>query len=92
MNYAIGIDLGGSSVKTVAITPEGKTLAESTLNFDTAAKMDWAQKVRELVEQIQREQKTGRRMPRWQTGPEGSAVLSGATRRALNRKRMRSAR
>lgn len=58
MSYAIGIDLGGSSVKTVAITPEGKTLAQSTLNFDAAARMDWAQKVREILEQIQREQKT----------------------------------
>jgi glucokinase len=58
VNYAIGIDLGGSSVKTVAITPEGKTLAQSTLDFDAGAKMDWAQKVRDLVEQIQREQKT----------------------------------
>lgn len=58
MNYAIGIDLGGSSVKTVAVTPEGKTLTKSTLNFDAEAKMDWAQKIREIVEQIQREQKT----------------------------------
>ncbi len=57
MSYAIGIDLGGSSVKTVAITPEGKTLAQSTLNFDVEAKMDWAQKVREVVGQVQREQK-----------------------------------
>ena len=57
MNYAIGIDLGGSSVKTVAITPEGKTLAQSALNFDAGAKMDWAQKVGELVEQTQRGQK-----------------------------------
>jgi glucokinase len=57
VSYAIGIDLGGSSVKTVAITPEGKTLAQSTLNFDAEARMDWAQKVREVVDQIQREQK-----------------------------------
>lgn len=58
MSYAIGVDLGGSSVKTVTITAEGKTLAQSTLNFDAEAKMDWAQKIREIVEQIQREQKT----------------------------------
>lgn len=57
MNYSIGIDLGGSSVKTVAVTAEGKTLAQSTLNFDAGAKMDWAQKIREVVEQVQREQK-----------------------------------
>jgi glucokinase len=57
MTYAIGIDLGGSSVKTVAVTAGGKTLSQSALDFDAAAKMDWAQKVRDLVEQIQREQK-----------------------------------
>lgn len=57
MSYAIGIDLGGSSVKTVAATPEGTTLAQSTLSFDPGAKMDWAQKVRELAEQVQKEQK-----------------------------------
>lgn len=57
MNYSIGIDLGGSSVKTVAVTAEGKTLAQSTLNFDAETKLDWAQKIREVVEQIQSEQK-----------------------------------
>jgi len=57
MSYAIGIDLGGSSVKTVAVTLEGKTLSQSTQDFDAAARMDWAQKIRDLLEQVQREQK-----------------------------------
>jgi len=55
MSYCVGIDLGGSSVKTVAITPDGNTLAQSTLDFDAGAKMDWAEKIRAIVEQFQRE-------------------------------------
>jgi len=53
MNYAIGIDLGGTSVKVITVTPAGKTHAEANQSFDPAAKMDWAKKIRELVEEIQ---------------------------------------
>ena len=56
MSYIIGIDLGGSSVKTVAVKPDGCTLAQSGLSFDAGAKMDWAQKIWSVVEQISREQ------------------------------------
>lgn len=55
MDYAIGIDLGGSSVKTVAVTPDGRTLAQSNVSFDLAERMDWAAKIRTIVEQIQSE-------------------------------------
>jgi len=56
MSYAIGIDLGGSSVKTVAVTPEGRTLAEAVATFDAGAPLDWAQKIRAVVEEIQTRQ------------------------------------
>lgn len=56
MSYIIGIDLGGSSVKTVAVTADGRTLTQSALSFDAETKMDWAQKIREVVEEICREQ------------------------------------
>jgi glucokinase len=56
MSYALGIDLGGSSVKTVAVTPDGKTLGQAVLAFDAEAKMDWAQKIRAIAEQLQAEQ------------------------------------
>jgi len=56
MRYAIGIDLGGSSVKTVAVTPEGKTLAEAVATFDAEASMDWSHKIRAVVEEIQSQQ------------------------------------
>src|SRR5438093_8532006 len=57
MSYAIGIDLGGSSIKMVAVAAGGETLAQGVLGFDAEAKMDWAQKIRAVVEQLRREQK-----------------------------------
>jgi len=42
MSYAIGIDLGGSSIKIVAVSPEGGTLKQTNTNFDAEIKMDWA--------------------------------------------------
>jgi glucokinase len=52
MSYAIGIDLGGSSVKAVAVPPEGKTLIQQTAHFVDDERMDWATKIRELVQQL----------------------------------------
>ncbi len=48
--YSLGIDLGGSSVKTVAADTEGKILARHQLSFDPSVRMDWSRAVRELVE------------------------------------------
>ena len=56
MSYALGIDLGGSSVKIVTVAPDGRILARSSVSFDAAAKMDWAEKIRELTARIQKEQ------------------------------------
>ena len=56
MPYAIGIDLGGSSVKTVAVTDAGETLATAKHDFDPNAAMDWAGKIRQLVGEIQSKQ------------------------------------
>ena len=58
MSYAIGIDLGGSSVKSVAVTPDGKLLAQSSTPFDAGAKMDWAEKIREIIAKFSSEQGT----------------------------------
>lgn len=55
MDYAIGIDLGGSSVKTVAVTAEGTTLAKTNVSFDADKRMQWAEDIREIAEQIQTE-------------------------------------
>ena len=56
MNYAIGIDLGGSSVKSVVVTRDGRTLAQANLDFDPTVKMEWAEKIRALVGRFQAEQ------------------------------------
>src|SRR5947199_4705255 len=53
--YGLGIDLGGSSVKAVAVMPAGEVLARHTLEFDAAKNMDWAEKIQALVRQLQNE-------------------------------------
>jgi glucokinase len=53
--YAIGLDLGGTSIKTVAVTPDGQALAQDNLPFDAGARMDWAEKIRQLVAQTETE-------------------------------------
>ncbi|MHB8521506.1 MAG: ROK family protein [Limisphaerales bacterium] len=53
--YHLGIDLGGSSVKTVSVTPEGKVLSKSNVDFDAGETMDWAAKIRGLVQNLQAE-------------------------------------
>lgn len=55
MNYYLGIDLGGSSVKAVTVTPAGETLSRHNVVFDPSQKMEWAQKIRALVQQVAEE-------------------------------------
>jgi len=52
MAHAFGIDLGGSSVKAVAVTLEGRTLAQRQVEFDPDADKDWAKKIRALVDEF----------------------------------------
>ncbi|MDA1272891.1 MAG: ROK family protein [Verrucomicrobia bacterium] len=47
MDGAIGIDLGGSSVKIVVITGAGETLEKLNVPFDDSTHMNWADKIRE---------------------------------------------
>src|ERR1043166_9027232 len=54
-DYAIGIDLGGSSIQSVAVTDRGKGLAKTRLDFDVDS--DWAGRIREGVRQIESAQK-----------------------------------
>ena len=48
MDYAIGFDLGGSSVKAVVVTSEGETLKRANVAFDPGVAMDWARTIKEL--------------------------------------------
>jgi glucokinase len=56
MDYAIGIDLGGSSVKAVAITTSGEVLHRDNQDFDADQQFDFAKKVREVFQTIQEKQ------------------------------------
>ncbi len=53
MVYFIGIDLGGSSVKSVAVTPQGVTFGTRVVAFDAASELDWARRIEDLVGEIQ---------------------------------------
>ncbi len=56
MSYAIGVDLGGSSVKAVAVTLAGETLARHHVPFDAGEPLGWADKIRACLRQLQIEQ------------------------------------
>jgi glucokinase len=56
MTYGIGIDLGGSSVKAVAVTPEGKALVRCNEAFDPSRPMHFAETIRALVQRFEKEQ------------------------------------
>ena len=47
--YALGIDLGGSSAKSVAVKLDGTVLDRQQSDFDPAIPMQWAERVRGLV-------------------------------------------
>ncbi|MEY4691894.1 MAG: hypothetical protein RIT19_2219 [Verrucomicrobiota bacterium] len=46
--YFLGIDLGGSRIKSVVVTDDGSVLEEHTLPFEDSG-MQWAARIRELV-------------------------------------------
>lgn len=51
--WHLGIDLGGSSIKAVAVTSDGETLEKQAIPFEDA-QMEWADRIRDLVEGLQR--------------------------------------
>src|SRR5687768_2194761 len=57
MRYALGIDLGGTSIKAMAISAEGGVLAKTNRPFDADKKLDWAEKIRALVPELQAQQR-----------------------------------
>lgn len=58
MNYLLGIDLGGSSVKAVAVTPGGETLARFNEPFDPDRRLHFAETIRRLLDRVTAEQGT----------------------------------
>src|ERR1051325_10547830 len=51
--YALGIDLGGTSVKAVAVTPKGRTLARTNVGFNAETKTEWAEQRRRILQHLQ---------------------------------------
>jgi len=51
-DYAIGIDLGGSSIKAVAVRPNGDVLTKHAVAFEDDARMDWAKKISLVLEEL----------------------------------------
>src|SRR6185369_1889866 len=50
---AIGIDLGGTNIKAIAVEADGKALTQTNLGFEAETQMDWANKIRGLLRDIQ---------------------------------------
>ena len=55
MGFLLGIDLGGSSIKALALTSEGERLIERHRRFDATAAMEWAKEIRVLVHEMESE-------------------------------------
>ena len=56
MSYTIGIDLGGSHVKTVVVSSDGETLSNHNLPFDPGLNMDWGRCIKQIVSDTEAEQ------------------------------------
>jgi glucokinase len=56
MSFALGIDLGGSSVKAVAVTPEGRLLDQVNVPFDAEQELDWARQIQRLAQELESRQ------------------------------------
>ncbi|MGH7969422.1 MAG: ROK family protein [Limisphaerales bacterium] len=54
MNYAIGLDLGGTNVKGVAVTPQGRILAQWSTPTADGGGTAWRENVRRVFERLQR--------------------------------------
>lgn len=53
MDYAIGIDLGGTNIKAAAVTPSGEVLEQSSAETRDDEGASWAAGVREQIEALE---------------------------------------
>lgn len=51
MGYVLGIDLGGTCIKSVAVTAEGARLRQVNRTFDAERPRDWAEGIRRIVQE-----------------------------------------
>src|SRR5262245_54726525 len=55
MKVAIGIDLGGTNIKALAVTPTGKVLSEAIVPTGDFNGKDWRPNVRRALDLVQRQ-------------------------------------
>ena len=56
MRYGIGVDLGGTNIKIVAVSEEGQILERSTCETQTDSPLSWVETIREKIKEIQKMQ------------------------------------
>jgi glucokinase len=62
MRYGIGIDLGGTNIKIVAVSEEGRMLDRSTCETQTDSPRFWVETIRQKIKEIE---KTGAESAQW---------------------------
>ncbi len=54
MNYAIGLDIGGTNIKALAVTPGGRVLAHTVVPTGDTGQRGWPSNVRRAIDKITR--------------------------------------
>lgn len=54
MNYAIGLDIGGTNIKALAVTPGGRVLAQTVVPTGDTGGRGWQLNVRRAKDEVQR--------------------------------------
>ena len=62
MRYGIGVDLGGTNIKIVAVSEEGQVLERSTCETQTDSPLSWVETIRQRIKEIE---KTRAEAARW---------------------------
>lgn len=78
VDYALGIDLGGSHTRVMGFAADGNVFSEHNADFDQKAPMAWAEQIRASVKRLQEE----RGAPRW--AGLGAPGLASADARAID--------
>src|SRR6266536_506692 len=56
MRYGIGIDLGGTNIKIVAVSEEGQILERSTCETQTDSPVSWVETIRQRIKETENDQ------------------------------------
>jgi glucokinase len=56
MRYGIGVDLGGTNIKIVAVSEEGQVLDRSTRETQTDSPSSWVETIRQRIKEIENNQ------------------------------------